>query len=461
MTLPAALLKAIAAEGGGQVVLVIGAGTSHEQPMEVPMSRQCSCDAHVELLADGVLQPDECPDPEDLSVLADTVYEKEQKQKPLVERMPLGKFRNALPNEGCLLAAALLREGAVDSVITLNFDRGMQTALANLGTNEDVAIVHGPEEHDRLSGANLIYLHRSVDADPEDWILRTVSLEKEWKGGWEEAIVQRLLGVPVTVFAGLGTAAGVLVAATDRLRKIVPDTANIYLVDPGKCAESEFAASLDLQEDSYLQFGWCEFMLDLAQRLVGRFVKELDANCRALVAQEEWSDPDPKGLCERFGELSLLQFGKVRARWLLDKSPYRPDGTVESGLLADLLLAVGFIEQATDSEAVFYEDGVVAFRRDEDLVTSAVFASGGGSLSWEAMEAAAAGDRFRQARPIHEPRFAIFAAAREGRPADAATPEDVIGDPIEDNVASAELKLEAYSVSQLRECDEVVERMAA
>lgn len=461
MTLPPALLKAIAAKGGGQVVLVIGAGTSHEAPMEVPMSRQCSSDAHEGLLADGVLAPGDCSNPDDLSVLADTVYAKDQKQKPLVERMPLGRFRNAIPNDGCLLAAALLRESAVDSVITLNFDRGMQTALASLGTGEDVAVIHGPEEHDRLSAANLIYLHRSVDADPEDWILRTVSLEEAWKSGWEEAIVQRLLGVPVTIFAGLGTAAGVLVAATDRLRNVVPDAASVYLVDPGERADSEFATSLDLKEGAYLKFGWCEFMLDLGQRLVRRFVKELDASCRTLMAQETWSDPDPKGLCERFGKLSLLEFGKVRARWLLDRGPYRPDSETESSLIADLLLAVGFIERATDSEAVFCEDGVVAFRRDEALITSAVFASGGGSLSWEAMEIAAANDHFRQKRPVHEPRFAIFAAAREGRSPEAAPPDDVIGDPVEGNIINSEPKLESYSVSQLRTCDEVVERMAA
>jgi len=460
MALPSALLKAIAAEGGGQVVLVIGAGASHEEPMRVPMSRKCSRDAHERLVADGVLNSGECPDPDDLSVLADTVFAKKAVQKPLVERMPIGRFKSAIPNQGCLLAAALLREGAVHSVITLNFDRGMQKALSDLGSIEDVAIILGPQEHDRLSATNLIYLHRSVDADPEEWILRTVSLEEAWKDQWEEVIVQRVIGAPITVFAGLGTAAGVLVSAANHIREVVPEEARVFLVDPDERSNSDFAAELQLEGDEYLQLGWSEFMSLLAQRLVLRFVGELNEASRALVAQEGWSDPDPRPLCERFGELSLLGFGKVRARWLLYGGPYLPHNAIETKLLADLLLSVGFIERFTNTTAAFYEDGVVAFHRDEKIVTSAVFVSGGGHLSWQAMEAHANSDHFRQPRPIGAPRFAIFAAAREGRP-ETAPPEDLLEDPVEENIVGDEGRLESFSVSELRHSDEVMKRMVA
>lgn len=428
--------------------------------MALPMSRQCSTDAHGELLADGLLLEGECADPSDLSVLADTVYEKYGKQKPLVERLPRGRFRNAVPNEGCMLAAALLRERALDSVITLNFDRGMQTALAILGAGEEVAIIAGPEAHEDLAGANLIYLHRSVDADPEQWILRTAMLEEAWKGQWEEAVAARLLGVPVTVFAGLGTAAGVLVDAVGRLRAIFPGAQGLYLVDPGERSASEFAAALDLGEEAYLKLGWCEFVEELAKRLVVRFVTELVAGCEALVAQEEWEDPDPGDLCRRFCELSLLEFGRLRARWLLEPSPYSPHTPMQAPLLCDLLLAVGVIEQATDSTAEFHEDGIVAFRRGEDLVTTAIFASGRGSLSWEVMEAKAASDHFRSRRVIGRPRFAIFAGAREGRPSPSA-PEDLIGEAMPENVADGEPDFESYSVSELRTDAAVIERMAA
>ena len=461
MSLPRTLLKAIAAEAGGQVVLVIGAGTSFEAPTGLPMSRKCSTDAHAKLLADGVLADGECLRPEDLSVLAETVFKKEGNQGALVECLPIGPFQNARPNQGALLAAALLREGALGSVITLNFDLALAHALAQLGADEDVAIIDGPKEHERLAAKNLIYLHRSVNADPEEWILRTVALEEAWKEQWEEVMAKTVTGMPVTVFAGLGTAAGVLVAATNHLRAVVPGEAAVFLVDPDDQDKSEFAASLDLEADAYLQRGWCEFMSELAQRLMVRFAAEMQDACRELAEQQEWSDPDPDPLCARFGELSLVEIGRLRARWLLDNAPYLPDARAETKLLADLLLAVGFIEQATGTAASLYEDGVVEFYREGALVISAVFASGGGHRNWDAMEVAAGSDPFRRTRPVAAPRFAIFAAAREGRPADTSPPASFFEDMVEENVAGGEAPLEAYSVFELRERTEVLSRMAA
>lgn len=461
MNLPPVLLKAISAAAGGQVVLVIGAGTSVEAPTGLPMSRKCSTDAHSKLLANGILTEGECADPKDLSVLAETVFEKEGKQRPLVECLPIGPFRAARPNEGALHAAALLREGALGSVITLNFDLALAHALAALGADEDVAIVDGPTEHERLGAKNLIYLHRSVNADPEEWILRTVDLEKAWEERWEEVVVKKVVGAPVTVFAGLGTAAGVLVAAANHLRAAVPGQAAVFLVDPSDQDESEFAASLDLETDAYIQRNWCGFMAELARRLMVRFTAELQDACRELTEQQDWLDPDPDPLCARLGELSLVEFGRLRARWLLDNSPYLPDARAETKLLADLLLAVGFIEQATTTVAAFYEDGVVEFYRDGNLLISAVFASGGGHRNWEAMEVAAGSDPFRRSRPVAAPRFAIFAGAREGRPVDTSPPASLFEDTVEENVAGGETLLEPYSVSELRECTEVLVRMVA
>lgn len=461
MSLPRALLKAIAAEAGGQVVLVIGAGTSCEPPTGLPMSRKCSTDAHAKLLADGVLTDGECLKPNDLSVLAETVFKKEGSQGTLVECLPIGRFQKARPNQGALLAAALLREGALGSVITLNFDLAFAHALTELGANEDVAIVDGPKQHERLAAKNLIYLHRSVNADPEEWILRTIALEKAWEEQWEEVMVKKVIGTPVTVFAGLGTAAGVLVAAANHLRAAVPGEAAVFLVDPGDQDESEFAASLDLEADAYIQRGWGEFVAELAQRLMVRFAAEIQDACHELAEQEEWSDPDPDPLCGRLGELSLVELGRLRARWLLDNAPYLPDARAETKLLADLLLAVSFIEQATGAAAAFHEDGVVEFYRDGDLVISAVFASGGGHRSWDAMEVAAGSDPFRRTRPVAAPRFAIFAAAREGRPADTSPPASFFEDTTEENIAGGEATLEPYSVSELRERAEIIARMAA
>ena len=194
MPLPSELLQGISAVGGGQVVLVIGAGTSVEPPMSVPLARDCAEAAHRELVDDGVLAAGECADPSDLSVLADAVYAKEGGQSELVTRLPRRQFRHAIPNRGCLIAAALLREQALRGVLSLNFDLGMATALTELGVDDDVAVITGPADHAQLATTNLIYLHRNVDAPYEEWILRTESLEKGWKERWQEVVTALMVG---------------------------------------------------------------------------------------------------------------------------------------------------------------------------------------------------------------------------------------------------------------------------
>ena len=74
--------------------------------MGLPMARECSEQAHRKLIHDGILLEGECPDPSDLSLLADTIYQKEGgKQAELVKRLPTDDFRMVTPNGGCLLAA--------------------------------------------------------------------------------------------------------------------------------------------------------------------------------------------------------------------------------------------------------------------------------------------------------------------------------------------------------------------
>lgn len=193
MTLPADLLHAVAHDGGGRVVLVVGAGASFEPPTGLPLSRPISVEAHRQLVADGVLSEGQCTDPENLSCLADAVVDATGDQSALVERLPILSFRAAEPNEGYLIAAALLREQAVACVMTLNFDLGMSAALTRLGAHDDVGVVSGPEEHHRLGTVNLIYLHRNVNANPEAWILRTSALADDWRDRWEAVIAHRVI----------------------------------------------------------------------------------------------------------------------------------------------------------------------------------------------------------------------------------------------------------------------------
>jgi hypothetical protein len=65
-------------------------------------------------------------------------------QRMLVEQFPPDRFRNAEPNDGYLVAAALMRERAIAAILTLNFDLAAPHALAVLGAREDVTVVEGP-----------------------------------------------------------------------------------------------------------------------------------------------------------------------------------------------------------------------------------------------------------------------------------------------------------------------------
>lgn len=460
MTLPADLLHAIAHPGGGRVVLVIGAGASLEAPTGIPLSRECSVEAHRRLVADGILADGDCQDSEDLSRVADAVVSATGSQRELVERLPFDQFRRAEPNEGSLMAAALLRERAVGCVMTLNFDLGMSAALTQVGAREDVGVVSGPSEHHRLANVNLIYLHRNVEADPEAWILRTTALEEEWRGQWEDVIANRVISGPVTIFAGLGTPAGVLVETTAWIRRTIPEGAHAFQVDPGDREQSAFFARLDLPDEAYLRMGWCDFMSQLAARLVEDHRSALYDACRRLISTEGWNDQDPAELCERVAGLGLLGLGRLRARWSLDSAPYAPRHLVTVDWLADLLLAVGLIERSTGAQAVFEEDGVVELRRDSQSLGSVILASGRGVRRWLALEAEIGQHSFRRRRRDPQPRFALVGGAQGERPGQVAPPSNVVGDEPE-SIVSGDGVFALVSVEELRTSPELAQRLVA
>ncbi len=297
--MPSELLEAISADAGGRVVLVIGAGTSVETPMELPLAHECAEKAHRKLLHDQVLQEGDCAEPGDLSCLADAVYEKTGGQADLVGRMPVERFRTVTPNRGCLIAAALLREGALKSILSLNFDLGMVNALTYIGSEDDVTVITKPADHGRMSGTNLIYLHRSVDAPPDDWVLRTDSIEKGWEEGWEEVVGNLALGGPATVFAGLGSPAGVLIETSRRIRVALPEEAKLLQVDPADPEHSVMRREVGLEDDEYLRLGWTAVMSRLADRVLARHRDELFDSCRETIEREGFDDGHPGGICNR------------------------------------------------------------------------------------------------------------------------------------------------------------------
>lgn len=465
VALPPGLLEAIAAEPGGRVVLVIGAGTSVEPPMGLPMARECAEKAHRSLIHDGILQAGDCSDPSDLSRLADVVYEKEGgEQAELVKRLPINDFRTVTPNRGCLIAAALLREGALKGVLTLNFDLGMITALAQIGSDNDVAVLTGPADHERMGATNLVYLHRSVNADYEEWVLRTDVLAEGWQEGWEEVVGGLLIGGPFTVFAGLGSPAGVLIATAKKIKDTLSGEAKLLQVDPADPDDSPMREQIGIGEEDYLQLGWEDFMRRLAARLLARHRDELCDACREVIAREDLDDGDPDQVCDRLSQLDLIGVGEVRARWLLERRQrYLPQGGLDVDLIASLLLAVALIERRTETTANFHPDGVVEFVKQGQVHASLLFASGRGTRSWSSVEADLSQPAFDRNRRLVGPRYALIAGvgAREV----VAPPPKLVGGEDEEGAAGSIISddetLILRSVDELRAHPEFAEEMIA
>jgi hypothetical protein len=277
MPLPPELLQAVSSPGGGKIALVLGAGCSVEPPTNIPVSSVCSTEIHRCLVADGILREGGCPNPADLSALADAVFIKRNSQRDVVERLrDQYGLKLATPNDGYRIAAALLFEGVISSVVTLNYDLALSTALSELGAGKIVGVVEGPEDLVHQKAINLYYLHRNANAaDPELWVLRTAALNLEWKGHWEPIIANKVLAAPVVVFAGLGTPVAVLIESTKLLRAALPTVSKLYLADPGDMARSSFFQALALDASVYIQSEWGELMKALSKRLLEEQIAKL------------------------------------------------------------------------------------------------------------------------------------------------------------------------------------------
>jgi hypothetical protein len=447
--LPTALLSAISAEHGGQVVLVLGAGCSKEPPTSLPLSRECAEEAHRRLVADNVLAVGDCANPSDLSLIADVIFAKTGGKAALVERMQPMRFRHAQPNQGYLTTAALLREHAVAAVLTLNFDMALAHAVARLGSDTDVALVLGPEDHARISTINVVYLHRCADADPETWILRTSEIAEGWQGHWEEVVAQRFLSNPVTVFVGLGSPAHVLIETIKNVRNAIPAGARVFQADVCEQAHSPFSAELQLPTGAFIQMGWSQFMEALAARLSEEHRAQLEAACAWLVQYQGVPNESIPALCERVVGLGLLPFGSLRARWFLEEGDYLPWRKTDRRLLADLLLAAGFIERVTGATAFFDDDGIVEFRQGAAILARVAFASGRGVKRWFAIEAELDIAKKKWRRRLPSPTAAILAGI-SGKRTSPVPPAEITGEVEVGDIMGASEELSLIGADDLR-----------
>lgn len=274
-------------------------------------------------------------------------------------------------------------------------------------------------------------------------------------------IASRVIGGPVTVFAGLGTPAAVLVDTAVRIRTAIPDGTCVFQVDPGNREDSVFFARLKIPDNAYLQMGWCAFANELGARVLEEHRNELERACRTLISAEGWTDDDPADLCTRLAALGLVGLGQLRARWTLDPAPYAPRRTITVEWLADLLLGVGVIERVTGARATFDEDGVVELRRHHRVLGSIALASGRGTKRWLSLEADFSQNAHRRRNREPEPKFVLVSGVQGSRPSSVAPPKDVAIGEQEANIINGGRELRLVSVDDIRARPEIAREMAA
>ncbi len=365
---------------------MVGAGCSLEAPTSLKLSEAYAGDVHDELVADGVLSVDECTDPIDLSLLAEVVYEKTGSQEAVVKRLPRRIFRMARANRGYLLAAAMLQEGALTCIITLNFDLAMTDALRQIG-GTDVDVINGPSRLDEFGSRAVIYLHGNVEEpDFERWILRRSVLDAEWRDNWQEVVVSRVVALPALVFVGLGSPAALLSESVKRIQEIAGNAFQVYLVDPS--TSSPFASQLALQPDRIVIATWCEFMDKLAARIADDFCRSLSAEAKALTNANDWpQDTRLDGILAAFQEAGLLALGRARSLWLCMENSYAPDTSESRPPMAYLSLAISELTVHNDCNIRVSSGGLIEITQDDRVVCRVILLHGRGVLRQAAAEA--------------------------------------------------------------------------
>jgi hypothetical protein len=447
--IPSPVLEAISYPAGGRVVLVIGAGSSVEAPTNLPLAGALAVECHRKLVLDNILGATACDSPEDLSAVADAVFAATSGQRELVERFPPDEFRHAQPNEGHRIAAALMREGAISNVVSLNFDLAQDVALTNAGAGAQVAHIGGPEDHHRLGSQNLIYLHRSIAAPADDLILRTDPLKLAWDGGWEQIMAERVIGASLTLFVGLGSPTAVLVESAKRIVAAIGDRARMYVVDPAKLSGSAFFAALELDSELYVRLGWTQLMRGLGYRVVEDHRAALERACAEMATDNGWASEPVDDLCRELAALGLCDLGRVRARWLLrdDDYAHHPREAEVLRLLADLTLAIAILARQTSSSALIDAEGIVELQFADRPSVRVLACSGGGSRRWPAVETRA---RFRAERLGSRRIAAVVVTGVAGERTDLALPTNLVGESDQDSVVTGPQPLTFVTADQLR-----------
>lgn len=435
------LFHALVRPGGARITLVLGAGCSVEPPTELDSGPQVAKNAYDQLVNDGVLPSDTLTEEGqwDLTKVAGAVVEQSQdgSQRELTRRLPVDEFIHATPNEGHLITAALMRENAIAYVLTLNFDKAMSHAIAEVSAGSEITPVWGRERQAHIQPPCLIYLHGTADSDQENWVITLEALEELGDGEedqWEELAALQALLQPFGVFVGLGSIAPVLTSTIEDVQEHIQDGA-ILQVDTASYdsqieTEESFTNQADISESEYYEMSWCEFMCYLGERMAQRQIQETAAEC-----ENQNQDPTIEDglrrrvqqMLNRGGGIGLLELGNIRANWLcrhnLRYLPHEQGNVVNC--IAVLLLILDLIEQNRNCTAVIKDDGVVDFYSSTSgahHLASVQLVHGRGNKWWSNIDAKVLHNRQRKS-PLEI--TGVVGTGLEGDPNDITPPEDI------------------------------------
>lgn len=385
--LPPGLLQAISAENGGQLSIVIGAGCSFEPPTSIPLSRALSTEVNRKLELDRVLAPGECVDPSDLAALTTLVYGKTNSQYDVVSRFPINQLKVAAPNIGYRILIALMVERAISYVLSLNFDLAVQNAAAELGVSIEIVDAAGQAIP---ALPTLVHLHGNANGTSETFVLRSETIDGEWKGAWEQVVAAQILAAPSLLFAGLGSAAPVLSDTIGMIKEAVGAGKLIYQADIAPHAKSYFAQQLAVLPESYVVGGWCAVMEALAARVAAEQIHRLRTTGQRVQTENQAPANEIEAFSQfvdAYQDVSLLTLGKLRAYGRLDtKASYRSRTEIDEEAIVEPIVKLSEICAQHGLSARPTAAGVWRLERDGKLVATALLASGMGSRKLAAME---------------------------------------------------------------------------
>jgi hypothetical protein len=386
-TIPPELLQSLAAPGGGQVAVVIGAGCSVDPPTSIPLAGDLSEAVERQLVLNGRLQANQCPNPRDLAALASLVFQICNNQVELVQCFPIQRMRLARANLGYKLLVALMAEGAIGHVLSLNFDLAIQNAAAELGI--EIATIAAVSEPVPIRAA-LIQLHGNANSEPDHLVLRTEAMDGEWIGQWHQVVAQQVLAAPIVLFAGLGSPAPVLTATVAMIQGALGGNRALYQADVVAFAQSGFAAQLEIPEQRYIQGSWNAVVTRLAERIAAQQVDSLLRSGRALLTENHHGEADIQrftGIAAKLADQSLLTLGKMRAFADLDRDKlYRPHSVRDDEFMSEPMLRLVQVAERFGLDTAPTPAGTWALRRNGQPIAQIVLATGGGVRRMAAIE---------------------------------------------------------------------------